>query len=235
MSSMWKIFVIVIIVLTLVISLILFLTKDKVDKKDVGGTQLGGNNKVKFFSPANEKAGAWGEKNTNKYLDRILLKDEYLLSNLLFPLKNGYKTEIDTILVTRKGIFCIEIKYWVGHISGNDEDEFWFQTYDDRYRGVRKHKNPVKQNLAHAEIVERASKHKYHVENCVVFAQLEDGRGIKSEYAFSVNGFQHYFRMKDENVLTVEEIEQIKEELRKYLATSEELELHRKETQKRFH
>ena len=104
------------------------------DYNDGGGIHIGAHQRVSFFTPANDRAGIVGEKRANYHLRTLLRNDEYLLTNLLLPLRNGEKTEIDAVLISRKGIFCIEIKHWVGHISGNDEDESWLQEYDDSYR-----------------------------------------------------------------------------------------------------
>ena len=55
------------------------------------------------------------------------------------------------MVVTKAGIFIIETKYWVGHISGNDKDEYWLQEYDDPNKEDEKHDNPIWQNKKHVE------------------------------------------------------------------------------------
>ena len=56
----------------------------------------------------------------------LLREDEYLLANLLLPLRNGHKTEIDCVLISRKGIFSLKQRTGY-YISGNDDDEYWHQ------------------------------------------------------------------------------------------------------------
>ena len=172
MNPIWF-FVIVfaaIIIIFLIAFFIYFLIHhDRSDYKDGGGIQIGGDEIINIFAPANDKAGIHGEKIVNEELRLLLRNDEYLLVNLLLPFKNGRKTEIDCVLVSRKGIFCIETKRWVGHIIGNDEDERWIQQYDDPYKGDITHNNPVSQNKFHCNVLDRILNYKYEIENAVIF------------------------------------------------------------------
>lgn len=206
----------------------------KGDYGDGGGKQIGGREHVSFFTPANDRAGIWGEEFVNYHLRPLLRNDEFLLANVLLPLKNGHKTEIDCILISRKGIFCIETKNWVGHIYGNDEDEYWYQEYDDPDMINRKHKNPVIQNDGHCAILERMLNHRYSVYNIVIFAELENGLGIRSQHAFSIPQFKKYYRILNDNKISQAELGKIYLSLEEYIASPEELENHRKETRKRF-
>lgn len=234
---MWWILGVVagVILLIVIIALIASnVSHDRGDYGDGGGTQVGGGERIPFFTPANDRAGMWGEKIVNYHLRPLLREDEYLLVNLLLPLKNGHKTEIDCVLISRKGIFCIETKNWVGHISGNDEDEFWHQEYDDPYMSDRDHKNPVKQNEGHCAILERKLHNNYQVDNVVIFADLEDGWGIESDYAFTVRSFKDYYRELNEDELNPSQIKAIYQMLLPFVATAEELKQHREDTRKRF-
>ena len=176
----------------------------------------------------------YGEKVVNYHLRPLLREDEYLLANLLLPLRNGHKTEIDCVLISRKGIFCIETKNWVGHIDGNDDDEYWHQEYDDPYMSDKDHKNPVRQNEGHCGVLERILHNRYGVHNIVIFVKLEDGRGIYSEHAFTVSEFKKHYRGLFDHVLSIEEVKAIYQLLCRYLATPEELEQHRREVKERY-
>lgn len=228
---MWWIPLIVLIVtIALVVVLVIVQANihNKGDYGDGGGKQIGGNENANFFTPDNEKAGIYGEKQVNYYLRPLLRADEYLLANLLLPLKNDHKTEIDCVLISRKGVFCIETKNWVGRISGSDEDEYWKQEYDDPSLTDRYHENPVIQNEKHCAILERTLKNKYGVTNIVIFANLEDGWGIDSDYAYTIEGFRRYYRSLDDKELPKEEIVQIVNSLKPYIATSAQLEQHKR-------
>lgn len=119
----------------------LFKAKYKNDNKNV--------NRVKEETSGEDiikQSGNIGEKFVDLCLRRIIGDNGYLLNNVILPFKEGGETEIDAILISNKGIFCIEIKNWVGHIIGTDESNKWVQIYDDPLKTNRSHDNPVKQN-----------------------------------------------------------------------------------------
>lgn len=157
-----------------------------------------------------------------------------MLANLLLPLRNGHKTEIDCVLISRKGIFCIKTKNWVGHISGNDEDEYWHQGYDDPYMSGRDHKNPVKQNEGHCAVLERRLHNNYQVDNIVIFADLEDGWGIESDFAFTIRSFKDYYRELNNDELSPSQIKAVYQMLLPLVATLEEMTRHKEEVRSRF-
>lgn len=200
---------------------------DRGDYNDGCGKHIGVDQKVSFFTPANDRAGIIGERRVSYHLEPLLRNDEYLLTNLLLPFKNGKNTEIDCILISRKGIFCIEIKHWVGHISGNDEDEYWLQEYDDPSLDDRRHKNPVKHNNWRCSILKKKLNNRYYVNNVVIFYGLEDGYGINSKYTYSLKEFRDYYRKLNDNVIPANFLEKNYQILKPYIATLEQLQRHR--------
>ena len=236
MNPIWFfviVFAAIIIIFLIAFFIYLLIHHDRSDYKDGGGIQIGGDEKINIFAPANDKAGIHGEKIVNEELRLLLRNDEYLLVNLLLPLKNGRKTEIDCVLVSRKGIFCIETKRWVGHIIGNDEDERWIQQYDDPYKGDITHNNPVSQNKFHCDVLDRILNYKYEIENAVIFCSLEDGSGINSKFVYTVSDFKTWYRSLDDLGITDFEIKQISQILQKYVATNEQIKQFRNEQKNR--
>lgn len=78
------------------------------------------------------------------------------LRNLYVPRYDGSTTEIDLVYITRKGIFIIESKNYVGYIFGSDKVENWTCTlyggktwYGSKKVEKRHFYNPVRQNYAH--------------------------------------------------------------------------------------
>ncbi len=222
---MWVVILVIalLVLLFIVVIAIISSSHEKGDYKDGGGKQVGGNEKIPFFIAANDRAGMRGEKHINYHIRPLLRNDEYLLAHVLLPLKEGIPTEIDSLIISRKGLICIESKYWVGHISGNDEDEYWVQKYDDPAKRDKYHKNPVKQNEFHCNVLKRVLRYKYDVENIVLFPMFDDGRHIHSKYAFTLRKFRKVYRMAEDDVLTIEQINEIYEKLKSYIATEEEL------------
>lgn len=188
------------------------------------GKQIGGDEHISFFSPAHKMAGKWGERVANNKLVHLLKKDEFLLTNLLIPLKNGHKAEIDSVMISRKGIFCIEIKTWVGHIYGNDRDEYWYQEYDDPDREDRQHINPIKQNESHCHIIERILNHHFSIYNIVIFVSPDDVRGVNSKNAYTIRDFAYLLESLPEDKLSIDDINVVCGKLVKFVATLDELE-----------
>ncbi|MFA7192545.1 MAG: nuclease-related domain-containing protein [Bacilli bacterium] len=187
-----------------------------------------------LFTPKNERRGIEGERIAEKYLRKILKDDEYLLKNILLPLKNGYSTEIDNILITRKGIFCLEIKNWVGRISGDEYSEYWIQKYDDPFLHDKKRRNPYLQNEKHRIALEKKLDNQFDVFNIVLFIEIEDRSELYSPKTFALDEFIHYYRSLEDEKLTLEEVEEIRDKLDKFVATEEELYEHKKQISSRF-
>ena len=160
--------------------------------------------------------------------------DEYLLTNLLLPLPNGYKTEVDAILISHKGVFCDETKNWNGHIYGGDEDEFWEQKYDDPNRPNRKNRNPVKQNEGHCAALNRILNGEFPIYNTVIFMRLKYWGGIDSESAFALPEFMQYYATLSDDEIDAEDLKSIHHRLMGFQASLEELERHKEECQKHF-
>ena len=96
-------FVAVIIIIIVVVSS----SNQNGDYNDGGGKQIGAPGQPTIFMSPQETKGIEGERLANFSLRKLLREDEYLLCNVLLPLKSGRKTEIDSIIISRKGIFFI--------------------------------------------------------------------------------------------------------------------------------
>lgn len=232
---MWWIVIIAAVILFIFILLGILVShiKNKGDYKDGGGNHVGHITHTSLSMSSTDKAGIEGENITNKELRRLLRNDEYLLTNLLLPLKNGKKTELDCVILSRKGLFCVETKNWKGSISGNDIDEYWIQRYDDPSLNDRKHRNPVTQNDAHCKILDRLLNNKYVINNVVIFVRLSSDN-IESNYVYTLDEFFDYYR--DLTVkLSIDDVKYIYNRLKIYIASVEELKRHKEDTAKRYH
>jgi len=216
------------ILIAILIGIIIFLRvilRDRSDYRKTGTT---------YYHPSTDRAGLYGEALVNFHLKQLLKGDEHLLTNLLLPLKNGGSVELDAVIVSHKGVFCIETKYWVGHIIGSDDEDIWYQEYDDPSREDREHLNPVKQNEGHCGVLDRILHRHYPISNVVIFAELEDDSNLDSKYCFSLSEFEEHYDALLDNVLTQDEINAIYQILYKYIASDEELAKHRKQIQERY-
>lgn len=105
-----------------------------------------------FFFPNTtkiHKAGIEGEKTTLKYLKK-LNDDFHIFPNVSISYENK-ESELDLIVVGKPGIFVIEIKNLKGDISGDFEENHWFQHKIGRKgtKYTQKFYNPTKQVGTH--------------------------------------------------------------------------------------
>lgn len=99
-----------------------------------------------------KSSGKLGENfvfNTLKKLDPEYYK---IINDVLLPSSGNTKTtQIDHIVVSNFGIFCIETKDYSGWIFGRATDKYWTQVL---YRKKTRFYNPMRQNYAHVKSVE---------------------------------------------------------------------------------
>ncbi|MDO8659823.1 MAG: nuclease-related domain-containing protein [Candidatus Parcubacteria bacterium] len=103
--------------------------------------------------------GRGGEKFVTKKLLQLDSTNYKVLNDLLLP-SNGRldTTQIDHVVVSNYGIFCIETKAYQGWIFGEANQEYWTQVI---YRHKERFYNPLRQNYAHVKAVEELIKLKY--------------------------------------------------------------------------
>lgn len=95
-------------------------------------------------------------------------------------LYSGYNTtftEIDEVIVSPYGIFCIEYKAHVGYIFGSKTDISWTQC---KYNGHHKLYNPLHQNYKHLKALEKllGSNIKTSIHSLIVFT---GAKGVKTD------------------------------------------------------
>jgi len=75
-----------------------------------------------------------------------------VLNNLLLPSRgHSETTQIDHVIVSNFGVFCIETKAYSGWIFGNAYQKYWMQVI---FRYKKRFYNPLRQNYAHVKAVE---------------------------------------------------------------------------------
>lgn len=99
-------------------------------------------------------------EDAEKFVRKMLLKLDpasyTILNDLLLPSKGSLDvTQIDHIVVSNYGIFCLETKGHAGWILGRANQEYWTQTI---YRYKKSFYNPLRQNYAHMKAIEELLK-----------------------------------------------------------------------------
>jgi hypothetical protein len=93
------------------------------------------------------QVGKKGEKFTYREVKKYVKKNKgILLKNIRLPLYNE-STEIDLLIISNKGIVCVENKHVSGIIKGDVESEYWIQIKSGNNK--KKMYNPIKQNEGH--------------------------------------------------------------------------------------
>lgn len=171
-----------------------------------------------------ELKGFEGEEQTNNLMEHIIQPGEYYLRNLLIPVNEYKKAEIDGVLITRRGIFCIETKNWKGRLSGFDKDDMWYQRKCGK---IKQLKNPVLQNEYHRAAIEKLLSFDYEVCNCVILSSTLDLNHIVSDHVYNLESFKNHYSSIRKRKLSRRKVCLVCDRLSLYLATSEEIKKHR--------
>lgn len=94
-------------------------------------------------------AGSSGERVLyNALVQKYKIPENQILRNVYVPTKNDTTSEIDLIVVSKKGLFIFECKNYGGNIYGDAKYKEWLQ-----YIGNKKNAfyNPLLQNKTHAK------------------------------------------------------------------------------------
>jgi len=171
-----------------------------------------------------DQRGFEGEENTNRFMESILRPEDYYLRNLIIPVNDYKKVEVDGILISRRGIFCIETKNWKGKLTGFENDDMWYQTKCGKAKQL---KNPVLQNEYHSSAVEKVLNFDYEIINCVILYSTLDLRHIVSKHVFNLGSFETFYKSLKKQIISRRELRLVCDKLSLYLASSEDIKIHR--------
>lgn len=105
---------------------------------------------LKFKIPVWE--GNRGEVLVSNLLHRLNPAHYKILNDLLLPSQgNSSTTQIDHVVVSNFGIFCIETKAYAGWIFGSANQKNWTQVI---YHNKERFYNPIRQNYAHVKAIQ---------------------------------------------------------------------------------
>lgn len=89
--------------------------------------------------------GFWGERWVKDELNKLPKTNYKILNNITISDEKGIH-QIDHIVVSKYGIFVIEMKNYYGLIRGNEYWDYWMQYVG---KNKRTFKNPIYQNYGH--------------------------------------------------------------------------------------
>lgn len=108
------------------------------------------NNSLPFIKVFFNK-GAYGEFGASLCLQKTPFYHK-VLYNCYIPMKDNNTTEIDLILLSEKGIYVIENKYYGGWIFGDEASKNWCETFKGKKYFFY---NPIKQNKTHIKYLDK--------------------------------------------------------------------------------
>lgn len=146
-----------------------------------------------------------GEQEVNKILSKI--KGYKLLSDIMIKNEKG-TSQIDHILIGKKGVFVIETKDYSGLIYGEEYSKYWTQVIN---RTSNKFYNPIRQNYGHVKSLERCIKRNDIFISVVVFTNKSKLKKVKTETpVIQLNKLKRYIkRYKSDIRLSKNEIDEI--------------------------
>lgn len=110
--------------------------------------------------------GKLGENQVKLILTKLNKHKYHVINNVILKHPNGHTTQIDHIIISRKGIFVIETKNYAGILYGNINKKYWVhisgknkhQVYNIMYQN-QGHINAIKNNVI--DIISCIPKRKY--------------------------------------------------------------------------
>lgn len=146
-----------------------------------------------------------GEQEVNNVLKKIT--GYKLLNDIMIKGKSG-TSQIDHILIGKKGIFVIETKDYSGLIYGEEYSKYWTQIIN---RSNNQFYNPIRQNYGHVKSLERYLKRNDIFISVIVFTNKSQLKEVKAKTpVIQLKKLKRFIREYKSDVrLSKKEIEEI--------------------------
>lgn len=98
------------------------------------------------IEPGNRIAGKLGEEEVALIIEGLIDEDDILLRNVNITY-DGKETELDNIIISKRGVSIIEVKNYCGELEGDEESYEWnkFKLSKGGNVYLKKVRNPIKQ------------------------------------------------------------------------------------------
>ena len=163
-------------------------------------------------TPEYKRVGMQGEATAVRATMSILRGNDRLFTNVHIQY-DGKETELDSVIVNEYGVFIIEVKNYVGYITGSEDDYDWIKykktdagnTYEKTVR------NPIKQVKRQIYILARYLEYygsKVWVRGYVIL--INGNSPVKSEYIlWSIQDIDRTIHTPDRKMLNKQTIDAI--------------------------
>ena len=173
-----------------------------------------------------------GEIEVNEVLEKI--KGYKLLSNVMIKRESG-TSQIDHILIGKKGVFVIETKDYNGKIYGDQYSKYWMQKLNGRKNTFY---NPIRQNYGHVKALEEVLNRRDIFISLIVFTNKSKIKKVKSEIpVIQVKMLKKFIRKYKTDIgLSKDEISEIYDAInRKNIISNRAIRKHVKRLRKMVH
>lgn len=166
---------------------------------------------LKLYEKTPKGRGKIGEFIMSLLMKIMLNKEKYLiLNNITLELSEKDTTQIDHIILSRYGIFVVEMKNYKGIIYGKAEEKTWTQSFGKGRGRNFKFQNPLLQNYKHtkaiADIFNVDPKKIYSI---IVFSGLAKVK-VDIGNVLDPISVPSYIKSKTSTLFSEEEIEKLK-------------------------
>ncbi|MDZ7793922.1 MAG: NERD domain-containing protein [Spirochaetia bacterium] len=159
--------------------------------------------------------GHIGESRIAGQLNKLDDKEYKVLNNIFIRTSKG-SSQIDHIVISTYGIFVIETKNYSGWIHGNENSEYWTQTF---YKSRDKFRNPIKQNWSHIYALKEVLSNFRHItyHPIIVFVGSGELKNVTSQVPVVYDNelFQIIARKSIRRNLSISEVKIISDQLSK--------------------
>ena len=184
------------------------------------------------YKSVKEDLGRYGEYLIYDDLRSYEAEGSKFLFNIYIPKENDETSEIDVLMISRKGLFVFESKNYNGWIFGNEYSKCWTQTLATGYNKSHKERfyNPIKQNDSHIRNLSKYMKINVPCYSLITFAEkttLKDVENFRKDVKVitrdKVNQVVEKIYSNTEDVLSNDKIEEIYNKLYPLTQVSEEV------------
>lgn len=126
-----EVIILILLVLLIILYLIFNINKIELKNRDIKSKRI---------------AGEIGENKAASIISQMIDKNDVLLRNVSVTYE-GKETELDNVIISKRGLFIIEVKNYNGELEGDEESYEWKKYKSTRDGKVysKKVRNPIKQ------------------------------------------------------------------------------------------
>lgn len=164
--------------------------------------------------------GKEGEMQVAKKLKNLDNKKHLLINDVYYRSKSGKITQIDHIVVSVYGLFIIEVKNFMGKVTGREDDTVWTHHVGKRSWDFY---NPIRQNSAHVKVLKEIVGIDAPFKPVVCFTDRTTLKVETTSIVTNPDGLYNYIKSHDRVVISEENLSKIVDHLKNSSAKGENI------------